>query len=226
MGLGLVITSIFFFLQPPPELSEVEIEEQARELGMVYRDEVVFFRGEQLEEDLQNQDLLAEDSLEQDSVEEEQPGEDTSSEINADEVPEEESADLQDQESLSGGNDQDQTETEAEAEEEPQEEPEEEPSEEAEEEVRDEDEDEDEEDDEDEDAEELIQVTIPSGYYLTKIATLLEEKGVLKDKEELILMTREMGVSHKLRRGRYQLPREGDPLEVLKILMEGGETID
>jgi len=182
LGLGLVITSLVFLLQPSPEITEEEIIQRARELDMVFKEEVVVFEEEALEEGISEEELAEEDSSEV---------------AETDEVQE-------DRESVQNDEDNDEKDFAEDEEEEY----------------------EDEEKDEEKDEEEMVEVTIPSGYYLTKIATLLEEEGVLADKESFIQLTREMDVSHKLRRGIYQLPREGEPLEVLNILMEGGDSID
>lgn len=47
LGLGLVLASLAVLFQPEPGLGEEEIIQQARELGMVFREEVVVFSSEE-----------------------------------------------------------------------------------------------------------------------------------------------------------------------------------
>jgi len=71
------------------------------------------------------------------------------------------------------------------------------------------------------DKNELIQVTIASGTAPSTIGTLLEEKGVIRNKQAFSIYTRLTGTQNSLQAGKYRLsPGEATP-EIVKHLTEG-----
>lgn len=158
MGLGLVLASLVFFMEPSANFGEEDIIQEARELGMVFREEVVYF-AEDLEDNPREEDTIIDEKIpaEEDSSEENPPGD-----------------------SLAG---------------------------------------EKEVDGDGEKGEKYV--SIPSGFCLEKTASLLQEEGVLADKEIFMKLARDMEAASRIRAGSYELPLEGDSYEVLTIIMKG-----
>ncbi len=167
LGLGLVLASLVFSMEPSANFEEEDIIQEARELGMVFREEVVYF-AEDLEDNQEQKDPI---------IEEKTPAEEGSSEEN----PPGDS--LVEEKEVEGGSGEREVDGDGEKGEK--------------------------------------NVSIPSGFCLEKTASLLQEEGVLADKEIFMKLARDMEAASRIRAGSYELPLEGDSYEVLTIIMKG-----
>jgi len=158
LGLGLVLASLVFSMEPSANFGEEDIIQEARELGMVFREEVVYF-AEDLEDNQEQKDTIIDEKIpaEEASSEEDSPG---------DSMAEEREVDGDGEKGEKN-------------------------------------------------------VSIPSGFCLEKTASLLQEEGVLADKEIFMKLARDMEAASRIRAGSYELPLEGDSYEVLTIITKG-----
>ena len=75
LGLGLVLASLVFSMEPSANFGEEDIIQEARELGMVFREEVVYF-AEDLEDNQEQKDTIIDEKIlaEEGSSEEDSSG--------------------------------------------------------------------------------------------------------------------------------------------------------
>ncbi len=64
-------------------------------------------------------------------------------------------------------------------------------------------------------------VTVKRGWSLRKISTMLEQEGIIRNKEFFMAMTTLLGKKGEMKAGEYVFHTKMRPLEVLKILVQG-----